>query len=142
MGSDALTRYYTDDHRRLDDLFALYESLAGKQPPVAAKVFREFKAGLERHMAWEETILFPAYDARVRAEGESPTVNLRFEHGQIRDLMAAIEQEGGTQAPNAKEERLFAVLAAHNLVEEEDFYIQLDGALSDKDREQVFARMG
>jgi hypothetical protein len=77
-----VTDYLAADHRRLHDL--LEAAIAGE--PFAAEAFAGFRAGLLRHIAIEEKLLFPAAG---RAAGEPPawTHLIRIEHAAISSLL-------------------------------------------------------
>ncbi len=146
MSTPTISEFYSDDHTRLDGLFEQYLKLKENEPDRAIKVLEEFKFGLEQHMAWEEAILFSEYDARIAsAEDESPTVDLTFEHQQLRDYLESIqrklkEKDQGLELE--KDEARFAeLLAAHNFAEETGLYVKLDEALTDEDRSEIHKRM-
>lgn len=146
MNAPTIFKFYSDDHNRLDGLLEQYLKLKEKEPEKAIKVLKEFKSGLEQHMAWEEAILFSEYDARIpSAEDESPTVDLTFEHQQLRDYLEIVlrklkEKDQGLELE--KDEARFAeLLAAHNFAEETGLYVKLDEALTDQDRSEIHKRM-
>lgn len=146
MTAPTIYEFYSDDHRRLDGVFERYLELKEKEPEEAIKALEEFKAGLEQHMAWEEAILFSEYDVRVpAADEESPTVDLTFEHQQLRDYLEIVlrkmkEKERGPELEK-DEARFAALLAAHNFAEETGLYAKLDETLSDRDRFEIRKRM-
>lgn len=139
-----LTEFYSDDHSRLDTLFE--QALKAKNTDLgkAADVLGRFKRGLEQHMVWEEAILFSEYDQRISSSGrESPTVDLRFEHEQLRTYLETIsskwwQNDGNTEKDEA---RFSELLAAHNWMEETGIYLRIDEVLSDQDRSDIFKQM-
>ena len=146
MNTPTIYGFYSEDHNRLDELFELYLKLKEKEREKAIEVLAQFKSGLEQHMAWEEAILFSEYDARIpSADQESPTVDLTFEHQQLRDGLEIVmrkmrEKDLGLEME--KEEARFAeLLAAHNFAEETGLYVKLDEALTDQDRSEIQKRM-
>lgn len=141
--ADRLATYYTDDHRRLDYLFEKFERLKTKDPAWALKILREFRAGLEQHMAWEEAILFSEYDARVKDPDRSVTDQLLSEHGEILNVLDRLETKLAEPSSNTavEEARLVKALADHNRTEETGLYLQLDRLLTDQEREEIFTRM-
>ncbi|MCI0541647.1 MAG: hypothetical protein L0Z50_41135 [Verrucomicrobiales bacterium] len=50
--------YYGQDHRRLDDLTHRFQESRETDLRRASRLFAEFKAGLDRHILWEDEILF------------------------------------------------------------------------------------
>lgn len=146
MNTPTIYGFYSEDHNRLDELFELYLKLKEKEREKAMEVLEQFKSGLEQHMAWEEAILFSEYDARIpSADQESPTVDLTFEHQQLRDGLEIVmrkmrEKDLGLELE--KDEARFAeLLAAHNFAEETGLYVKLDEALTDQDRSEIQKRM-
>lgn len=65
MSARNIYQFYSDDHARLDRLFELFHQRKENDPGGALGFLEQFKAGLERHMAWEEAVLFPEYDAKA-----------------------------------------------------------------------------
>lgn len=103
-----LFRFFTADHRRLDDLLERSRSGPGR---IDLEPFGEFRAGLLRHIAMEEKILFAA--AR-RARGESLPIaaRLRVDHGALTALLVP------TPTPEIVR-MILSVLGPHNRREEE-----------------------
>ena len=146
MDGRTITQFYSEDHARLDSLFEQFQKLKEKEPDQSIKILEEFKAGLEQHMAWEEAILFSEYDVRIpSAEEESPTVDLTFEHQQLRDYLEIVlrkmrEKDSGLELEK-DEARFVELLAAHNFAEETGLYVKLDEKLTDQDRSEIHKRM-
>ena len=146
MSAPTIFQFYADDHNRLDALFGRYLKLKEKEPGEAIRVLEQFKFGLEQHMAWEEAILFSEYDVRVpSADEESPTVDLTFEHQQLRDYLEVVlrKMRGRSNDPELEkdEARFCELLAAHNFAEETGLYVKLDERLSDPERAEIHKRM-
>ena len=146
MDTPTIAQFYSDDHTRLDGLLEQYLKLKENEPEQAIKVLEDFKFGLEQHMAWEEAILFSEYDVRIPSPNEeSPTVDLTFEHQQLRDYLEIVlrkmrEKDRGLELE--KDEARFAeLLAAHNFAEETGLYRKLDEVLSDSTRAEIYRRM-
>src|SRR5512142_2392237 len=83
-GAGPITRYLSEDHARLDAL--LSASIAGAG--FAREPFDAFRAGLLRHIALEEKILFRAVrdatgDDAIRALLSRP----RVDHGALASLL-------------------------------------------------------
>lgn len=144
MATDTISKFYADDHNRLDGLFEQFLKLKEKDLRQAVDVLEQFKTGLEQHMAWEEAILFSEYDARIpSADEESPTVDLRFEHEQLREYLEIVLRrlKANDRDTEKDEARLAELLGAHNWAEETGLYLKLDEILTDHDREEIRQRM-
>lgn len=76
--------YFTQDHRRLEDLL----DQAAKDPQaIQQEPYQAFRVGLLTHIKMEEKILFPAARA---ANGDVPiplAAKLRLDHGALTALM-------------------------------------------------------
>ncbi len=83
MADPTISHYYAADHDRLDELFGRFQSSKQSDRTVARHLFAEFKAGLERHIAWEEDLLFPLFEAHTGMHAAGPTAVMRDEHRQI-----------------------------------------------------------
>jgi len=116
-----LSRFFADDHRRLD---ALLRRAVADPDSLDLGAFGAFRAGILKHIAMEEKVLFPA--AR-RARGGEPlpiAARLRVDHGAIASLLV----------PTPTHEivaDLLSVLGPHNRREEEPggVYQECDEAL-------------
>ena len=74
------------DHDRLDDLFNKYKDLKNSDPNKAEEMFSEFKSGLEKHILWEEDILFPLFEKKTGMYEGGPTAVMRLEHKNIKSI--------------------------------------------------------
>lgn len=122
-----------DDHGRCDELFARAEEAIGAGDLAAgAKAFAAFSTALDRHLAMEEELLFPALEARSGGP-MGPTQVMRFEHAQMREAVAAMgEALGEKDAPGflGRAETLLIVMQQHNFKEERILYPMMDRALA------------
>ena len=143
MNGKGLAHFYTDDHRRLDAVLEAAAAERARNPENALSRLAEFQTGLEQHMAWEETILFPAFDQHFPAsEGESVTEALLGEHSEILDALAAVVGAWReNRDASGTEKRLRALLAEHNRLEEKGVYVPLDAAVTDGERGAIFRDM-
>jgi len=142
MKEASITQYFQQDHDRLDALFQQFQHLTNTDPTKAREWFREFKSGLERHIVWEEEILFPLFEEKTGMREAGPTEMMRMEHEQIRRLLEAILQglQQGTTT-DSDEAALLEILDAHNQKEEYILYPTIDELFTEQDRREVFARM-
>jgi hypothetical protein len=126
-------RFFSSDHRRLDELLKRSLSEPGR---VDLGPFGEFRAGLLRHIGMEEKVLFVA--AR-RARGGEPlpaAARLRVDHGAIAALLVP------TPTP-ALVADLLSVLVPHNRREEEPggVYDASDEALGQSGAERLVGEL-
>jgi iron-sulfur cluster repair protein YtfE (RIC family) len=134
---------YAVDHDDIDRLLEEFRASKTGDRPAALAMYRAFKTRLERHIGWEDDILFPLFERLTGLTDNGPTVVMRTEHRQIRALLDSIDaalQENETSV-DADESTLLEVLAAHNFKEEHILYPMIDKQISVVDREALFARM-
>ena len=143
MTETTISQYFADDHDRLDELFRQYLSLKATEPGPARQRFLEFKVGLERHIGWEEGILFPLFESRTGMHDSGPTVVMRLEHQEIKRLLNAIDARllAGQQLPEREESDLVALLETHNWKEEHILYPAIDQHVTAEERRQVVLEM-
>ena len=143
MQTQSINRHYSEDHQRLDDLFHEFTKLKASDRPAAEKAFGEFKAGLERHIVWEEEILFPAFDKKFGHLQGGPTTVMRSEHREIRKYLDAMARKLSEQNFDTDDEeaRLIPVLCVHNQKEEAILYPAMDGLFSEQERAMMFSEM-
>ena len=143
MLQQSITQYYEQDHARLDTLLKEFRANKRSNLAVAEPAYRQFAAGLTRHILWEEHILFPLFDTKAGTAGMGPTAVMRMEHRQIIQLLEAIlhKLEHRDVAKDSEETALVELLAAHNQKEESILYPLIDESLSDDERQEVFTKM-
>ncbi len=130
-----ISEFLSDDHNACDDLFAAAENaVATKDWSKASSDFNNFTAGMRRHFAREEEVLFPAFEARTGMSG-GPTFVMRAEHQQINGLLAemnaALNQSDGKTYLGLSE-TLLMLMRQHNMKEENILYPMSDQALADE----------
>lgn len=138
-----VTQYYEEDHDRLDGLFQAYQRQKRTDFPKAKEAFAEFKMGLQRHIVWEEDILFPLFEQKTGMRDMGPTVVMRREHLQIGAALEVIHQKVREGDPNADEDEkiLLEILSAHNDKEENMLYPAIDRLITQEETGQVFEKM-
>ena len=143
MQTQSINQHYTEDHQHLDDLFHEFQRLKSTDLRNAEKIFYEFKAGLERHIVWEEEILFPAFEAKLGHLQGGPTAVMRLEHREIRKYLDAIARKLADESIETDEEEmgLEAVLCPHNHKEEGILYPMMDQMFSESERARMFSEM-
>ncbi len=143
IATQSIQPAFAADHDRLDELFVNFRTWKRTDYAKAKEYFKEFKFGLQRHIVWEESILFPRFEHKTGMVREGPTEVMRREHRQIADRLEAIHKFVQKEDPNsdAEEQALLETLGAHNQKEEHVLYPALDRLLSDEDRAEVVTEM-
>ena len=136
------TQVLPDHHRHCDDLFvAAEEAVQRGDWAAAAPASARFNAQMQAHFAAEEEMLFPAFEGV--AGGSGPTRVMRFEHEQMRPLLAQLEAAFAAHDADAyagAAETLLILMQQHNMKEENILYPMCDQALG-PDAERVAAQM-
>ena len=142
------------DHRRCDDYFAAIErAVAGREWDKAVSEFSCFREAMFQHLEVEESILFPAFEARTGMR-MGPTQVMRDEHAQMRELIEAagvalaakdVDEYSGnaetllimTQQHNMKEENiLYPMCDTHLFAQLEELMPQLECGLGKTERKE------
>jgi regulator of cell morphogenesis and NO signaling len=134
---------YEQDHDRLDELFKTFQTFKRSDFPKAKEAFQEFKVGLQRHIVWEEDLLFPLWEEKTGMSEGGPTFVMRAEHRQIGAQLEAIHEKvaGGDVETEPEEQALVALLGAHNMKEERVLYPSLDQVTTHAERDIVYRKM-
>jgi iron-sulfur cluster repair protein YtfE (RIC family) len=150
MNEQSIKVHFEADHDRLDGLFKKFQELKRVDFQKAIECFKQFKVGLQRHIVWEEEILFPLFERKMGSP-LGPTQVMRMEHRQIREYLESIHKKVHEHPPKAdasggpesdqEEQMLLTVLSAHNQKEENILYPAIDRSISDEERTYVFSAM-
>jgi iron-sulfur cluster repair protein YtfE (RIC family) len=143
IATQSVRTSYAEDHDRLDALFTEYRQLKRVDPDRARECFKEFTFGLQRHIVWEEQILFPLFERKTGMVDCGPTAVMRAEHRQIGARLEAIHQKVRSRDPEteAEEQALVDLLTAHNQKEEGVLYPMLDRLATPEEIAVIFAEM-
>jgi iron-sulfur cluster repair protein YtfE (RIC family) len=143
MPGPSIREYFAQDHDRLDSLFAIFHAEKYTEYGKAKEAFREFKTGLERHMVWEEQLLFPLWEEKTGMADSGPTCVMRGEHRHIGERLEAILQKVQNEDPDSgiEEQALTVLLSAHNMKEERVLYPSIDKLATDEERDQLYEKM-
>ena len=143
MSEQTVTVFYEKDHDRLDELFKTFQTSKRVDFAKAKEAFKEFKVGLQRHIVWEEELLFPVWEEKTGMIEDGPTPVMRFEHSQIKQLLDAIHEkvEGQNLDTDQDEQALVNLLTSHNRKEERALYPAIDNVISAEEREKIFGNM-
>jgi iron-sulfur cluster repair protein YtfE (RIC family) len=128
-----LRDFMARDHLHCDRVFVGVERLVlGPDWDAAQATFARFQALTLQHFEAEETLLFPAFEARTGMT-QGPTAVMRAEHVQIRQLMdAALTALRAHDADDytGYSETLSIMLQQHNMKEENVLYPMCDQHLA------------
>ncbi|MDH4155481.1 MAG: hemerythrin domain-containing protein [Nitrospira sp.] len=143
MSEQTITALYEKDHDRLDELFKTFQASKRSDFAKAKEAFKEFKVGLQRHIIWEEELLFPMWEEKTGMIEDGPTPMMRFEHEQIKKLLDAIHRKVESQDLNSdqEEQSLLDLLGSHNRKEEKALYPAIDNVTNAEERATIFSTM-
>lgn len=138
-----ISAFFEQDHDRLDELFKTFQKLKRSDFPKAKEAFKAFKTGLQRHIVWEEDLLFPLWEEKTGMSEGGPTFVMRSEHRQIGQQLEAIHDKVAEQNPESdqEEQALLSLLGSHNMKEERVLYPSIDQVTSAEERDAVFQNM-
>jgi len=129
-----LAAFFEQDHRDCDARWADVEELLDTQDVEAARpAWQKFNTGMRRHIAMEEEVVFPAFEAAARMGGGGPTAVMRMEHKQMVGLLdqieAAMESDDAEQAMDLGD-TLLMLVQQHNIKEEGMLYPMAENILA------------
>ncbi len=138
-----ISAFYEQDHDRLDELFKTFQKMKRSDFAKAKEAFKEFKFGLQRHIVWEEDLLFPLWEEKTGMSEGGPTFVMRTEHRQIGQQLEAIHDKVAEQNPDSdqEEQALLNLLGSHNLKEERILYPSIDQVTAPEECKEVFQKM-
>ncbi len=127
-----ITDLLSVDHRRCDEHFAEAETAVGRGDWArAAGELAAFRAALERHLSAEESVLFPALEAR-EPMAAGPTGVMREEHRHMRALLDELARAVAARDAESylgASETLLVLMQQHNAKEEHVLYPMSDRVL-------------
>ena len=132
------------DHDRLDNKIKKYSTEKLVDIERAESIFLSFKSELERHIIWEEDILFPVFERKTGIKDGGPTSVMRIEHIEIKKYLQEIKRKlhvKKIQDPCKEEVALFKVLESHNQKEENILYPGIDNLTSEQEKELLIKQM-
>jgi len=135
----SILEYFEKVHDRLDDLFKNFQQYKQSDYPRAKEFFVAFKFGLQRHIVWEEEILFPLFEKKTGMQF-GPTYVMRMEHKEIATHLESIHKRVQKADPKSdrEEEKLLEALGVHNEKEEAILYPAIDRNLTPEELETVY----
>ena len=139
-----ILEFMSIDHDRLDNKIRTYSADKLVDIERAESIFLSFKNELERHIIWEEDILFPVFERKTGIKDGGPTSVMRAEHIQIKNHLQEIKKKlhaKKIQDPCKEEVALLEVLESHNQKEENILYPGIDNLTSEQEKEQMIKQM-
>lgn len=132
-----------EDHDRLDGIFKEFQKVKNTDLGKAQMLFHEFKVGLQRHIVWEEEILFPLFENQAGMREAGPTAMMRREHKEIKHFLEGIHQRltSSDVQTGELEEKLIGVLTEHNNKEESILYPWIDSSVNEQEKRRAFTNM-
>ena len=125
----------TEDHRRCDDLFVQIEQdIQAKRWAPAQHAFATFLRRVLQHFEAEETLLFPAFEAKTGMT-QGPTQVMRGEHAEMRELLQCANEALTAHDAvrySGEAETLLIMMQQHNVKEEHMLYPMCDQRLRDE----------
>ena len=129
-----LAAYFTRSHRGCDESWAEVEAAADAGDDAALRArWRDFERGFRRHLAMEESLIFPSVEAATGMADAGPTHVMRAEHQQMRgvlDQMAAAMERGDCDELLDQGDTLHILIQQHNVKEEGVLYPLAERVLS------------
>lgn len=132
-----------EDHDRLENKFKNFRKIKNSDKSKAKSLFLEFNIGLQKHIVWEEEILFPIFENKTGMRDTGPTTVMRMEHRKIKNFLEKIHNNlvNGNVQTDDLEDGLIGVLTEHNNKEENILYPWIDNSTSEQEREEAFTQM-
>jgi len=141
---ETILGFMSANHAELDSIFDEFMKQQDNDVAKAMSLFHNFKVGLQKHIVWEEEILFPIFEKETGMRGSGPTEVMRMEHRQIKEFLEEIHTKllgGGLEGIDGPENDLLDILGLHNEKEENILYPSIDDLLNDVEMRKVFTEM-
>lgn len=125
-GKLTISAFFEKDHGEIDAILAAVDFVV---PAAGLVKLKEFDRRLERHIVWEEDVLFPAAARVERGLAQGPIAVMKLEHVEIRASKAlALDRMNAGDGEGARSfiQRMLAVLEGHNMKEERILYPACD----------------
>lgn len=137
--TETISGFFAKDH---DEIDAILSRADFRDPAAALPILKEFDYRLERHIIWEETVLFPAAARVDPGLAQGPIPVMLSEHVAIREAKAkALERlgKGDGLGALARIQEMLVILAAHNAKEERIIYPSCDRLIPKDEAESLLA---
>ena len=127
-----ISSFLTTDHRACDEEFADMENaVASGDWDLSAEKLNKFITDLLHHFDMEEKVMFPTFE-EVTGMTQGPTMIMRMEHDQMRQLLNALQEDLEKKDRNhffGVSESLMMLMQQHNMKEEQMLYAMADNHL-------------
>ena len=124
-----ISSFLTTDHRACDEEFADMENaVASGDWDLSAEKLNKFITDLLHHFDMEEKVMFPTFED-VTGMIQGPTMIMRMEHDQMRQLLNALQEDLEKKDKNhffGVSESLMMLMQQHNMKEEQMLYAMAD----------------
>ena len=124
-----ISSFLTTDHRACDEEFADMENaVASGDWDLSAEKLNKFITDLLHHFDMEEKVMFPTFED-VTGMIQGPTMIMRMEHDQMRQLLNALQEDLEKKDKNhffGVSESLMMLMQQHNMKEEQMLYSMAD----------------
>ena len=124
-----ISSFLTTDHRACDEEFADMENaVASGDWDLSAEKLHKFITDLLHHFDMEEKVMFPTFED-VTGMIQGPTMIMRMEHDQMRQLLNALQEDLEKKDRNhffGVSESLMMLMQQHNMKEEQMLYAMAD----------------
>ena len=128
-----LAAFFEQDHNDCDARWADVEELLDTEDIDSARpAWQKYDTGMRRHLAMEEEVLFPAFEAASGMGDGGPTAVMRMEHQQMRGLLDQIAEamdSGDAQEALDIGDTLLMLVQQHNVKEEGMLYPMAENLL-------------
>jgi hemerythrin superfamily protein len=146
-----ITEFFQRDHREIDALYqSMLQAARAGDNAAALRFFDHYDRRLERHIEWEEKLLFPAFDELEGTTGGcGPTRAMEQDHRDIREwkskLRVRLSELEGPAAPDDSFFRIASALTStllnHNGKEEIILYPMCDDGFPAAKRDAVLKQV-
>ncbi|MEI7998461.1 MAG: hemerythrin domain-containing protein [Candidatus Omnitrophota bacterium] len=143
MSNAGISVFYGGDHDELDGHLKKFQELKHKNFAEAKPSFRSFKFGLQRHILWEEEMLFPIFESKTGMKDGGPTAVMRHEHVLIKEALETLHEKVRQHNPDSDQEEtaLISILKEHNNKEESVLYPAIDELTTEEEKKILFQQM-
>lgn len=129
-----LAFFFEQDHRDCDARWADVEELLDTDDiELAQASWHKYDKSMRRHMAMEEEVLFPAFDAKSDMAGSGPVAVMKMEHRQMEGLLDQIGEaidDGRSEVAMDLGDTLLMLVQQHNVKEEGMLYPAAENLLA------------
>ena len=133
----SISGFMSEDHSRLDYIFQEFKK--AQKTEEAKQLFLEFREGIERHIRWEEEILFPI--AKLKLGDDSAMIDeLVTQHKKIRENVQKMSLHLDSRNAGLETD-LEQLLTSHDRMEEEGIYPWIDDSIDEKTRKDALSKM-